>query len=83
MKYHQTKKEKNDDRVSVLRKIDDKYDYEDVNFPAGYDDVETFEQNNKVAVFVYSVKDDSVCREKLGNPEFVANDVIYLSRMKK
>jgi hypothetical protein len=70
-----------DDRVSVLKKVDDKHSYEDVNLPAGYDDVETLEQNNKVAVFVYSIKDDSVFREKLGNPEYVSNDVIYLLRI--
>ena len=81
MKYHQTKKDKNDDRVSVLKKVDDKYSYENVNFPAGYDDIETFEENNKVAVFVYALKDDSVYREKLGNPEYVSNDVIYLLRI--
>jgi hypothetical protein len=81
MKYHQSPKAKHDDRTTVLRRIDDKYTYEDVNFPASFDDIETFEQNNKVAVFVYAIKDDSVFREKLGNPEYVPNDVIYLLRI--
>ena len=81
MKYHQTNKMNHDDRISVLKKVDDKYNYENMNFPAGYDDVETFEANNKVAVFVYSIKDDSAYREKLGNPEYVTNDVIYLLRI--
>jgi hypothetical protein len=40
-----------------------------------------FEQNNKVAVFVYAIKDGSIYREKLGNPDFVINDVIYLLRI--
>ena len=36
MKYHQTKKEMHDSRVSVLKKVDDKYSYKNVNFPVGF-----------------------------------------------
>ena len=50
-KIPSNQKEMHDSRVSVLKKVVDKYNYENVNFPAGYDDVETFEQTNKVAVF--------------------------------
>jgi hypothetical protein len=32
VKYHQTKQEKHDDRVSVLKKVVDKYSYDDMNF---------------------------------------------------
>jgi hypothetical protein len=47
LKYHQTKQEKNDDRVSVLKKVVDKYNYDNVNFPASYEDVETFEEKRR------------------------------------
>ena len=83
MKYHQTKKEKNCDRTTVLSKIEDKYNYENVNFPAGFDDIETFEKNNKVAVFVYNITDGAITREKVGDPEYVCNDVIYLLRIEQ
>ena len=63
-----------------FKKIDDKYSYEDVNFPAGYDDVETFEQNNHVSVFVYAIIDDTIFREKCRNQDYVSNDVVYLLR---
>ena len=72
MKYHQTKKEKNGDRVSVLKKIDDKYNYDNMNFPAGFDDIETFEKNNKVAVFVYNITDGGITREKWVNQSMCA-----------
>ena len=32
---------KNGDRVGVLKKVDDKYNLEDVNFPASFDDIVT------------------------------------------
>ena len=83
MKYHQSKKEKNGDRTSVLSKIEDKYNYENVNFPAGFDDIETFEHNNKVSVFVYNITDGAITREKVGNPEYILNDSVYLLRIEQ
>ena len=59
MKYHQTKKSDHDSRITVLKKVNDKYNYDNMNFPAGYDDIETFEHNNKVAVFVYTLSNDT------------------------
>ena len=50
MLYHQSEKAKHSDRVSVLNKVEDKYNWEDVNFPASFDDVATFETNNKICV---------------------------------
>ena len=82
VKYHQTKQEKHDDRVSVLKKVVDKYSYDDMNFPASYEDIETFEENNKVSVFVYCIGDDnSIVREKRGNRNYCTNDCIYLLRI--
>lgn len=71
MKYHQSKKAKHDDRITVLKKLDDKYNYDGVNLPAGYDDIKRFENNNEIAVFVYTVSSDNeILREHLGNPDF-------------
>ena len=82
MKYHQSPEADHDSRTTVLRNIQDKYNYDDVNFPAGFEDIETFEQNNEISVFVYAIKDNAVFREKLGNPDYVSNDVAYLLRIK-
>ena len=63
MKYHQSLKDKNSHRITVLKKVDDNYNYENVNFPASLNDIEQFELNNKLSVFVYSVNDkDGISR---------------------
>jgi hypothetical protein len=81
-KYHQTKQEKNDHRLSVLAKVNDKFNYEGVSFPASYDDIKTFEANNKVAVFVYTLNDEGKpIKEKDGSKEFARDDVMYLLRV--
>jgi hypothetical protein len=80
--YHQSGKGKNDDRISALNKISDKYNYDNVNLPAGYDDIKQFEINNEVAVFVYTCSSkNEILRDFIGNPSFIANDVIYLLRI--
>jgi hypothetical protein len=53
MLYHQTAKAKHCDRISVLKKVEDKYNWEGVNFPATLEDVQTFENNNKVCVNMF------------------------------
>ena len=75
--------DKHSDRTTVLSKLNDKYVYDDVNFPANFDDVEQFEINNKVSVFVYCIGDDgkSIVREKCGNRDYVLNECIYLFRI--
>ena len=53
MLYHQSNQSKNDTRTTALSKLVDKYNYDDVEFPASFEDIETFENNNKVCIFVY------------------------------
>jgi hypothetical protein len=82
MKYHQTKRDKNCDRISALKKVEDKYDYTGVNYPASFEDIERFEENNKVAVFVYYIdEENNIRKEKNGNTDYITNDIIYLLRV--
>ena len=82
MKYHQSEKKEKSHRVTALKKVQDKYNYDGVNFPASLQDIEQFEHNNKIAVFVYSLNDkDKIFREKLGNPDYFTNHVMYLLRL--
>ena len=53
MLYHQSEKSKLSDRVSVLNKVEDKYNWENVNFPASFDDITTFETNNRICVNIF------------------------------
>ena len=43
---------KNGDRITVLNKVEDKYNWEKVNFPATID-ITTFETNNKLCVNIF------------------------------
>ena len=56
MKYHQTEKGKHDDRITVLNKVDDKYKYDDIEFPVDSDGIKEFEKINKVCINVYSIE---------------------------
>ena len=68
MLYYISGKNKHDDRVSALKKIECNYDFTNVNFPASYEDIETFENNNNESVFVYALTDDNdVVLSKKGN----------------
>ena len=83
MLYHQTAKAKNCDRLSVLKKVEDKYNWEGVNFPTTLDDIQTFEDNNKVCVNVFihkGEKEIDPCR--LGTIQYVKNDNINLLLIK-
>ena len=93
MKYHQTDKSKNSDRLSVLKKVEDKYNYDNMQFPTSYNDIKTFEENNKVCVMVYTTTTEKcieneeekhelvIIRDFLGNPYYFLNDNINLFRI--
>ena len=82
MRYHQTEKKKNDDRISVLSKVEDKYNYDNISFPVSYDDIKQFEINNKCCTFVYYVNDEKgITKERDGNFSYYGTDVIYLLRI--
>ena len=71
MKYHQSKKEKNDDRITNLSKIEDKYNYDDLTYPASYDNISNFESKNNVCVFIYSIgANNKIIKEKDGEIRF-------------
>ena len=82
MKYHQSNKIKNSDRISVLKTVEDNFNFDNVKFPAGYNDIKQFEENNKISVFVYTIStDNEIIREYIGNPEYIMNDNVNLLRI--
>ena len=83
MKYHQAGKISHGERTTVLSKLPDKYIYiYNINYPTNFEDITRFESDHEIAVFVYYINDDGTIRtEKLGDPDFILNDVIYLLRI--
>ena len=83
MRYHQSKKQKNDDRITALQKLTDKYDYTGIDFPTSYDDIEKFEETNNVCIYVYKIDEESddIVAEKPGRAQYLLNDCIYLLRI--
>ena len=62
--------------------MEDKYNYEGVNYPASYDDIKIFEENNKIGVVVYAIDEqNSIIKEYHGNKEYLLNERIYLLRI--
>ena len=79
MLYHQSNQSKNDDRISSLNKVEDKYDWSDVTFPASYDDIAHFEEQNQICVFVYAVSEEGeIVKDKDGNGKYMPNRVTWL-----
>ena len=53
-----SRKTKHSDRITVLKKVEDKYNWEGVNFPASFDDVTTFETNNTICVNIFGYSEE-------------------------
>ena len=82
MKYHSSGKEHNCDLLTVLAKLEDEHNYDHVQFLASYDDIKTFEENNKVGVIVYEMGENAIATQYYGNNCYLLNDRVYLSKMK-
>ena len=85
MKYHQSDKKEKGHRVTVLDKIKDKYNYGDIQFPADYEAIKTFEDLNQVCIYVYIYDEETnqILLDKPGKAEYIVNDCIYLLRIEK
>ena len=59
MLYHQSKQEKHSERITVLRKIEDKYDYSSLEFPVSLDGIRHVENKNKVCIYVYEINEEN------------------------
>ena len=71
--YTIKRNKKNSDRITVLRKVQDKYDYSDIlTYPVTFEDIEKFENTNKICIYVYEICDGGdiiIC--KAGNSKYI------------
>ena len=82
MKYHQSEQVKHCDRLTVLKKVEDKYNYDNIKYPATYDDIKQFETDNEICINVYTIDvDNGLIRDYMGNIHFIKNDIVYLLRI--
>jgi len=82
MKYHQSLKGKNDMRLSALSKVEDRFCYDGITFPVSYNDIDTFEVNNQVAIFCYHIDEENNVRlDRIGNHVYFPKERIYLLRL--
>ena len=58
MRYHQTNQTKHDHRITVLAKVEDKYDWSGITFPVSVDQIETFEEHNKLTMNIWEIGED-------------------------
>ncbi len=84
MLYRQSSKAKNADRVFALNQIDDKYSWEGVNFPATFDDITLFENNNRVCINIFGHDEakNEINPVRLGHIPYIKNDEINLLLVK-
>jgi hypothetical protein len=82
--YHQSEKAKHSDRTTVLKKVEDKYNWEGVNFPASFDDITTFETNNKICVNIFGYSEDNkeINPNRSGHIPYIKNGNINLLLIK-
>ena len=62
MRYYQSAKCNHDSRLSKLKKVADKYNYDGMEFPASYEAISAFEDNNRVCIFIYELDSDEQIR---------------------
>ena len=84
MKYHQSAKDKNASRICKLKKVVDKYNYEEIEYPTSYDDIYRFEELNKVCIYVFTLTENNdIIKDKEGTANYIHNELIYLLRIEE
>ena len=79
MLYHQSRQEKNGERVSVLKKVEDKYNWTDIEFPVSFTEVQNFEDQNEICVNLWGISyNNEVHPLRLGTIPYVKNDTVKL-----
>ena len=81
MLYH-SEKTNNSDLVSAFKKINDKYHYDGMVFPADYTSIKAFEELNKTCVFIYEIDAEGKLRlSKTGKIKHMMLDLVYMLRI--
>jgi hypothetical protein len=56
MQYHQSPQTKHSDRITVLDKTEDKFDYGCMTFPPSLDNIKAFEEEMKITINIFRMR---------------------------
>jgi hypothetical protein len=59
MRYHQSPQTKHSDRITVLDKTEDIFDYGCMTFPPSLDDMQDFEEENKITIHIFRMRGET------------------------
>ena len=75
--YHQSNKSKHGERLTVLKKVIDKYDWSNISMPMNVNEIDIFEmQNDKVVINVISL-DGNFIRKSTAKGSDIINLILY------
>jgi hypothetical protein len=79
MRYHQSPQTKHSDRITVLDKTEDKFNYGCMTFPPSLDDIKAFEEENKITINIFCMKGEiEIVSLQDGNALHCMNGMINL-----
>ena len=79
MVYDQSIQGEKTQRITALQKVEDNYDYTGIAYPTTFDDITTFEDNNKLTISVYGIENEStISMRSMGNIEHCRNGMVNL-----
>ena len=65
-------------KVLARKKINDKYNYDGIVFPADYTSFEAIEELNNVCIFIYEIDEEGKLRQsRVGKIEYLTLDLVY------
>jgi hypothetical protein len=79
MLYHQSPQMKHSHRITVLDKIEDKYDYGQLSYPTSLEDIRQFEDDNKITLNIFCLdSNQKVITSQEGNVLHCRNEIVNL-----
>ena len=79
MLYHQSEQKEKCHRITALAKIVDKYDHSGITYPISYDQIDEFENTNKLTINIWKIgEDEKTYMHKPGNIEHCQGGMVNL-----
>ena len=79
MLYHQSVQKKEGHQTTALDKIEDKYCYGAMTFPASLQDIQQFEEDNELTINIFQVgKESEILSLQDGNVQHCRNGIVNL-----